>query len=349
MKSKSPPKKKVLLVCHESLVPPEKIRVLKRERAKTPWITEHDVLKSLRRLNYEVLCLGVYDSVVALEKTIESFKPDIIFNLLEEFYGSTDNEHNICGLFELLNIPHTGASSKNLLLCRDKALTKIILIANNIPTPNYLKLSGSEMLPETIELNFPVIVKSLRLEASTGLSNSSVVYSRASLEKRIIWFKEKYDCDLICEEFIKGKDVTVGAIVNGTDVTIFAPWEIEFSNSKQPNLEVYGQREKWGEKTRLNKGIKTGPYEASKGLLKHLDTLVRETIKALELSGYIRIDFRVSTDEQPFVLEVNPNPNLAVDDEFAESAKFHGFDYDTLIEALAGEKSLKSGKYRIVS
>jgi D-alanine-D-alanine ligase len=266
---------------------------------------------------------------------------------MEEFNGTTDNEHSACGLIEMLDVPYTGANSKNLLVCRDKSLAKIILSKNNIPTPKYFvsKLSDKKIMPSELEsIHYPAIVKCLKQEASTGLSQASIVNSDKRLEERVNWIKRKYRTDVLCEEFIEGKDIYLGAIINGSEVTLLPPWRVTYKNSENPDREIYGEREKWSDFSRRKKGIVTGPLKLSDDKLEKINEVGMKTIEALDLQGYVRIDIRLSKDWTPHVLEVNPNPNIAKDDEFAESARYMGIKYEDLLESITFGKKLKFSK-----
>lgn len=340
LNSKPSRSKRVLILCHVDLVPPGGVTVKRSDRMSCDWITELDVLSTLSELGHEIEICGVWNSASKVEVLINQFKPDVVFNLMEEFNGSTDNEHSACGLIEMLGIPITGASSKNLLICRDKSLAKIILKDNLVPTPNHFTVSVKEKITKEHEgkLNFPVIVKCLDLEASTGLSKSSVVTSDEKLKERVEWIQRKYKSSVICEEFIEGKDIYLGVIINKHGILTLPPWKVSYKNSEDPDKEIYGEREKWSEISRKKKGITTGPLRLSEDKIKEVERVGLETIKALGLTGYIRIDIRLSKDWIPYVLEVNPNPNIAKDDEFAESAKYMGIPYKDLLDIITFEK-----------
>ena len=333
---------KILILCHIDLVPTGNSKIKKSQRDSCDWITEYDVYTNLVNLGYDVQIFGVWKSVIAIENLLHSFKPNLVFNLMEEFNDKTENEHSARGLIEMLGYRCTGASSKNLLICRDKSLTKTILQKNNILTPAFITSKLSKALNKSnlnlSEIRFPVIVKCLAEEASKGLSKASIVKSTDKMIERVNWLKRKYKSDVICEEFIEGTDIFVGAIINDKDIYLLPAWRVFYHNSKRKHSEIYGEKEKWHQLSRQKKGIRTGPLVLAKNKLDLIYDECRKAIKALELTGYARIDLRLNKNWQPFILEVNPNPNIAKDDEFALSAKYAGFDYENLLQAIVSNK-----------
>lgn len=320
---------RVLVLCHIDLVPPSSIPVKKAKRSSCEWITEHDVLTTLRSCGYEVEVYGVWKSPAEIELVVKRFKPDLVFNLMEEFNGETKNEHSACGLLEMLDVNFTGSSSKNLLICRDKILVKTVLKQHGIPTPDHQKTIGKNS-----KIKFPVIVKCQNLEASSGISKSSVVKTEKALLSRVKWLGDKFATATFFEEFIEGKDVFIGVLINQNKLEFLEPWELRFKNSDKPSLEVYGSKEKWSEYTRRKKGISTGPFKGDQKTLDYLKLYAKQAIAALSLDGYLRIDFRVPKNGKPFLLEINPNPGIAKDDEFALSAKYIGISYQQLLNKI---------------
>ena len=155
------------------------------------WKTEFHVLRSLKKLGHHVFPVEVDQSLDPLEKAIENFQPDIVFNLLEEFADEPAFDKHIVSYLELKDIPYTGCGPEGLLLCRDKALAKKILGHHGVKTPQFfVSPKGQKKFNQDFEFKFPMIVKSLTEEASMGLSHSSVVHNQERLEERVQFIKD---------------------------------------------------------------------------------------------------------------------------------------------------------------
>jgi D-alanine-D-alanine ligase len=324
--------KRVLVIAHPDLIPPENI-LLEPDRYETPWITEYDVTKALQSLEYEVEVIGVLNDIGPLLEKINSYKPHHIFNLLEEFNMDPQNDYKIVALLDMLNIKYTGCNAKGLLIARDKALTKKILQHHKIGTPSFYTLPKNKKRKLPKKISFPVIVKCLYEEASLGIAQASICNSIEKLEERIHFIHKKLNQDALIEEFIEGKELYVGII--GNKKTYNLPiWELQFKNVEKPNKEIYSSRAKWNKKYRDRKGIDNGPANLDSYTEEKIIKTCKKVFQLLGLSGYARIDLRLTTEGKIYILEANPNPNIASDDEFAKSANHIKIKYNELIEQL---------------
>ncbi|MCB0342009.1 MAG: ATP-grasp domain-containing protein [Pseudobdellovibrionaceae bacterium] len=325
---------RILLLLHSDLVPPEKVKDESTvDWNNTPWTTEYDVYQALRRLGHNVQVLGVYEDLKVIRETLQEFRPSIIFNLLEEFKGEAIFDQNVVSYLELLGFPYTGCNPKGLILARDKALSKKILSFHKINSPKFQVLPKNQKKKAITIKDFPVIVKCLNEEASLGLSQASVVSSSKKVRERAEFIHDKFNTDAIAEEFIEGREFFVGVFGNYR-LTVLPPWELYFLDSDTPKKEFYSTQAKYNEKYRQRKGIGTGPAKIENALALELQKVARRTYKALGLSGYARIDLRVSESGKIYVLEANPNPDIAKNDDFAASAQAFGLKYDNLIQKI---------------
>lgn len=324
--------KKILLLVHQDLVPPNKTDS-EPDRFETPWITEYDVARTLKKLGHTVEILGIQKELEPLLEKIKEFKPNLVFNLLEEFNHDTKNEYKILALLDMLNIKYTGCNPKGLLLAKDKALCKKILKYHRIGTPNFFTLPKNKKRRVPKTLSFPLIVKCLFEEGSYGIAQASIVHSDDKLKERLQYIHETLNQDAIVEEFIPGKEIYVG-IIGNKKLSPLPIWELKFKNVEDSSKEIYSQRAKWNEKYRTRKGIETGPANFEKNLEDKIIKTCKKVYQVLNLSGYARIDLRVSPEGKIYVLEANPNPNIASDDEFAKSAAHEKTSYDQLISSL---------------
>src|SRR5512138_783419 len=167
---------KVLVLMHESLVPPDDVSTLS-DKEKLEMQTEWDVVRGIAGLGLEVIKVGVSDELAPLRRQVEEAKPDVVFNLLEEFDGQALYDHNVVAYLELLRVPYTGCNPRGLVLARDKALSKKILHYHRIRTPDFAVVPVGRKLRRPARFEFPIIVKSLVEEASLGISKASLVTS----------------------------------------------------------------------------------------------------------------------------------------------------------------------------
>ena len=325
-------KSKILVIMHESLVPPT--RMSAKERLYSEMATEYDVVTTLRSLNHEVLPLGLYDQTSPISEALTKWQPQIVFNLMEEFNANSSLDQNVVSFLELHQVPYTGCNPEGLMLARNKGLSKKILNFHKINTARFevFPLRGLREIKDQ-ELKYPVIVKCLKEEGSLSLSQSSIVYDREKLLERVNYIHKKFQVDAIAEEFIEGREFFLG-ILGNQQVDTLPVWELLVKNSKNPSMEFYSDRAKFNQNYRERKGIITQAAKLPKEIEEEMKRLGLETYSALQLSGYARIDFRMDQNNKIYVLEANPNPNIAFDDEFALSADFMGLTYPNLLNKI---------------
>jgi D-alanine-D-alanine ligase len=325
--------KDIIVLVHTLLVPDESIKEKDLDRFKTPWLTEYDVVTQLKKLKHTIRIVSIHDDLAPLLNEIKTKKPDIVFNLLEQFNNDSKMEYNLVALLELLGVSYTGCNSKGLLMAKDKALSKKILKHHHIGTANFYTLpkNKKKKIPKTVK--FPLIVKCLFEEASLGISQASIVNNIDKLTERIKFIHESLDQDAIIEEFIEGREMFVG-IIGNKQLKTLPIWELSFKNADSPEKEIYSQRAKWNEKYRKRKGIMTKEAKLDSTLENKIIMACKKVYQVLNLSGYARIDMRVTNEGKIYILEANPNPNIASDDEFAKSAQHIGIKYSELLEIL---------------
>ncbi len=317
---------RTLVVMHESLVPPDTLEGYS-EKEIAEWRTEYDVITHLRKAGHEVKPLGVSDSLTDLRREIAEWRPQIVFNLLEEFDGIVTYDQHVVAFLELHRQPYTGCNPRGLMLSRDKVLCKQLLAYHRIPTPQFAVFPRGKRLHLPRRLRFPMFVKSATEDASLGIAQASVVEDAARLKERVEFIHEQTSSDALVEEYIEGREIYVAALGNQR-LTTFPAWEMVFGSA--PTIAT--RKVKWDKRYQQKNGITT---MAAKDLAPAVvEQLVRQTkriYKALHLTGYARMDFRLGADGSLFVLEANANPNLSEDEDFADSARADGVSYDELL------------------
>ena len=326
-------KLRVLVLMHESLVPPDSLDGHTEEEI-LEWKTEFDVVATLREIGHEVLPLGVYDNLGDLRRATEDFKPHVWFNLLEEFHGVGVYDHHVVSYLELMKQHYTGCNPRGLLLARDKPLAKKILSFHRIRSPGFFVVPRKGRTRKPVAFNFPLLVKSASEDASLGITEASVVYDHDQLEDRVKWIHEKTDTDALVETFIPGRELYVSMWGNRR-IKVFPTWEMIFENADPEKPRIATSRIKWDVEHQKRMGIRTQRAEGlSAQVQAKIDKVCKRVYKALSLSGYARLDLRLRDDNEVFVIEANPNPNLSYGEDFAESAESVGIGYEKLLQKL---------------
>ena len=296
---------------------------------------EYDVVRTLKVLGHEVRVIGVHDDLTPIRATMDDFKPTITFNLMEAFDDVVVFDQNVVSYLELLKVPYTGCNPRGLTLSRDKGLAKKLMAYHRIPVPDFLvvPLGNKVKLPK--RLQFPLIVKSLTYESSTGISQASVVENEEQLNKRVQFIHDTIMTPAIVEEFIDGRELYVGVMGNDRLQT-FPVWEMSFSKMPENNWKIATERVKWSVKYQKKHGIDTAVATLPDDIAAKVQHLAKRVYRALDLSGYARIDLRLKVNGELSVIEANPNPQLAHGEDFAESAQRAGVTYAKLIEKIIG-------------
>jgi len=324
-------KLRVAMLVHWSLVPPEDVQSIDDPRVEKCQ-SEYDVKQALLRLGHEVQIVGVYDDLAPIRKVIEEWKPNIVFNLLEDFAGNSAFDYYVVSYLEMLNLPYTGCNPRGLLLGRDKALSKKILTYHRIEVPDFIVLPYRQKVGKLRKLPYPMFVKSLIEEGSVGIAQSSYVENEEQLRERVAKLHEMSKGDVIAEQYIDGREFYV-TVVGNQRLDVYPIRELVFDKvpEGQPRIATY--KVKWSNEYRERWGIDyvfARPLAA--GIPERIERLCKRVYRVLDLSGYARIDLRLAADGKLYVLEANPNPAIASNDECAFSAEKAGLKYEEFIQ-----------------
>jgi D-alanine-D-alanine ligase len=326
-------KLRVLVLVHETLVPPESIDHLTDQQADE-FRTEWDIITTLRELGHDVRPLGIGDSLTELRTSITEWQPHICFNLLEEFGGIVTYDQHVVAYLELMRQPYTGCNPRGMMLSRDKVLSKQILSYHRIATPQFALFRRGRHPRIPRRLRYPLFVKSATEDASLGIAQASVVDDEARLKERIEFIHEQTHSDALVEEYIEGREVYLGVIGNER-ITQLAPWELTFGSLGTSAIGIATRKVKWDRAYQERHGIATDPAaDLPDGVAELLGRLVRRIYRALHMSGYARMDFRLRSDGALFVLEANANPNLEEYEDFGRAAVHAGIEYPRLLERI---------------
>jgi D-alanine-D-alanine ligase len=326
-------KRRILLLVNADLIPPDDLRGLSEDEIEA-CRTEYNVLSTLSNVGHEVRVLGIGDKIGELRRVIRDWRPEIAFNLLEEFSGIVTYDHYVVALLELMRQPYTGCNPRGMMLSRDKVLTKQILAYHRIPTPRFHLFPWGKSWREPRGLEFPLFVKSATDDASLGISQASIVHDAERLRERVQFIHEQAQSDALAEQYIEGREIYVGVMGNER-LTTFPVWELDFGKLSDVQSGIATRKVKWDPDYQRRHGIRTGPAmhlpEAQAG---RIATLARRVYRALHMSGYARMDMRLRPDGSVFVLEANANPNLTYGEDFAESGEVAGVSYEQLLNRI---------------
>ena len=323
-------KSRVLVLVHEDLAPVEGIAA---SEVKPEWRMEWDVVTHLRALGHELMLIEVHDDLTPIRQALDDFRPTIAFNLLESFADIVVFDQNVVSYLELLRVPYTGCNPRGMTLARDKALARKLLAYHRIPSPDFtvVPLGRKPTLPK--RLSYPLIVKSLTYEASAGISQASVVANDEQLARRVSFVHDTFFTPAIVEQFIDGRELYVGVLGNHR-LQVFPVWEMSFDGMQGDNWRIATERVKWNAAYQKRHGIETAEAQLPDGVAARVQHVAKRAYRALELSGYARIDFRMDAEGRLFVIEANPNPQLAEQEDFAQSACRARLPYPRLLERI---------------
>lgn len=323
---------RVLVLMHEDLVPPD--HLAGQDVTRAAWRTEYDVVSTLRKLGHDVKPLGVKSDLGVLRSAIEDWKPHIAFNLLEEFDGVAVYDQNVVSYLELLHVPYTGCSPRGLMLARDKVLSKKLFSFHRIPFPDFMVVPQGRAVKRPKGLSFPLIVKSVTEEASLGISQASIVQDDDKLRERVAFIHANVGTGALIEQYIEGRELYVGVMGNG-HAEVLPVWELILDKLPDDARRIATERVKWSRTYQDKYGIESGEAKnLPAGKAVEIQHLAKRVYRALGLSGYARIDVRMDQPGNIYVLEANPNPQIAHDEDFADSAEKAGYAYKDLLQEL---------------
>ncbi|MGE4357384.1 MAG: ATP-grasp domain-containing protein [Candidatus Omnitrophota bacterium] len=260
---------------------------------------------------------------------------DFVFNIAEGRNGCVGRESQVPAILDFLGIPYTGSNVLTMAIALDKAYTKKLCILEGIPTPKFQLFStGKETLDPS--LRFPLIVKPNAEGSAKGISKDSVVYDKKRLLAQIEKIKSEYKQTVLVEEFIEGKEITVGIIGNDTPL-VLPILEIDFSSCKGSGEFFYSWRMKEFQGDLEKKLTPTFycPARIRREVAERISCLALRIYRLLGCYDLCRMDFRLDKKENPYFLEVNPLPGLDPEESnFPLMARAGGLSYNELINRI---------------
>lgn len=288
-------------------------------------IQAQSVAAALERLGWRTELLSVDLNLQAVAETLATFRPALVFNLVEAPDGKGRLITLAPDLFEALGAPYTGASAEAVAATSNKLRAKRRLAAAGLPTPALFDLDAPAS-PDDL-----YIVKSVWEHASVGLDAGAVMRAdrvRAGLAERRLrrggtWFAER---------FVNGREFNVALLGPAADPVLLPPSEILFTNFPSDRPRIVDYAAKWDSDSPEYRGTQRSFAPADDPeLTARLHDLARACWDAFGLSGYARVDLRMDSDERLWILEINANPCIAPDAGFPAAAAEHGLSYDAMI------------------
>lgn len=300
------------------------------------------IKKSLKKRYISVETLAVNSDIKSAMKKILSYSPDIIFNFVESVEGNANLESYVAGMFDLLGIPYTGNGPVSLGNCLIKSRTKQILQSHGIRTPKHTIIEVNNYPDKNhFKLKFPVILKLAREDASIGISEHSVVNNLAELHERLKYLFSNFTQEVLAEEYIDGRELNV-AILGDRILPIS---EIRFDGLPDQFPKIVTYEAKWSpESVYFKNTVPVCPSVLNKALRQKVEKMAIEAFEALECRDYARVDIRLNHKNIPYVIEINPNPDISPDTGFVRSAGAAGINYEELLFNIAA-LALKRTKY----
>src|SRR2546430_15720788 len=201
------------------------------------WKTEANVLGALGTLGYTAEHLAIFDDLDLVRQKLETFAPDVIFNLADQFKNNRGFDQNIVSFLEMQGVPFTGCSATGLVLCKHKGISKKILHYHRIRVPNFVVIPRGQRIVRPKQLKFPILVKPVKEEASYGISQASFIETDEQFRERAAFIHEKHDADVIAEEYIEGRELYVGLMGN-LRLKVFPIRELVFREVPPDELQI---------------------------------------------------------------------------------------------------------------
>jgi D-alanine-D-alanine ligase len=294
----------------------------------------HHLCEYLSKLGHEIRIYGVYDDVKGLIDELDANPPEIVLNTCESFRGDSSMEYHVPAILDMLGVKYTGSGPDALMLAQNKGLAKKILAYDGLWSADFTVYPKGQFDIRPSQLRFPLIVKPLTEDASIGIAESSVVKNDDALAARIAYVHEKIGCEALVEEYIEGREIFVGVIGDDKPI-ILPPMELDFSKATSDKLKVYSFKAKFDFAYRNKWGIQSlYPKDLKKETVAKIEEVTLTAYRALGLRDYGRIDLILAPDDAVYVLEVNPNPNIAENEDLPNAAEQAGLSYTDFAEQI---------------
>lgn len=323
-----------VLALFDAIAPTTLDQDLSAELKTEDWKTEANVLAGLAELGILTEHLAIFDDLDLLTQKLQRFEADVIFNLADQFKNNRAFDQNIVSFLEMHGLPFTGCGSTGLTLCKHKAISKKILGYHRIRVPEFTVIARGRRGVRPRRLKFPILVKPLKEEASYGISQASFVETDEQFKERVQFIHENHGNDAIAEEYIEGRELYVSLLGNRR-LQVLPIRELVFQEVPPDEPKIATYKAKWDEEYRKRWGLQNRFAEnLDPAVARNIEQTCKRIYRLLTIDGYARLDLRLTPNNELYFIEANPNPILAADEDFAQSALKAGLAYPRLIEQI---------------
>ncbi len=298
----------------------------------------HEVRDALRRRGHEPALVPVRGGDLRWLTRVS--RADLVFNLCEGINGHARFEDLVVGTLELTGVPFTGCRAWPTTVCHRKHVANTLLSSAGLPVPAFT-LAHANKTPA--EFPLPAIVKPAAEDASVGIDNSAVCTSKRALKRRVAQMLEQFE-EVVVQEYVAGREFNVGFVGN----RMLPIAEIRFDDLPDGTWPIVSYAAKWIPGSPEDEGtIPVCPAELDTELHGRIAQVARRAWEQMaDAEGYGRIDMRLSEDGQPYVLEVNPTPDLSSNAGLARMGRAFGWSYDDLVMHIVDEALTRSQSHR---
>lgn len=294
--------------------------------------TARIVAEALTKAGYCVSQLGVGNDPAPLLDFVKRDRADVVFNLFEGLAIQSGTEPVVAGLLEWLGMPFTGCPQTALVLCRDKPRAKLLMQGAGIPTPAFQAVTGLPA-PEWSH-TWPVIVKPGTEDASVGLDQNSIVDTQEKLNQRAELLLQRYGPPVLVEQYIDGREFNL-AVLADPEPRVLPLAEIIFAKPQAGCWPIVTYEAKWKPNSRDDLATQPKcPADVPPDLAERLRAIALGAFDLFGCRQYARFDFRVNQAGEPFLLEVNPNPDIHPTAGLAKAARVSGLNHEALLVRL---------------
>lgn len=294
----------------------------------------------LTQAGHTVDLVPVERDLSAVTEAVARRKPDVVVNLCESLHGDSRGEMIVPAVLDLVHVQYTGNTAFTLALALHKNKAKEVLRARGVPTPDFWLVDSADALKQ-VDLPFPLIVKPSREDASVGIDFDSVVKDRKALARAVDRVRRTFKQPALVERFIDGREIYVPLL--GTSgrrgekdraLRALPLTEIRFGGVFEGRPPVLTYRAKWEADSQECLDSPSGAAELSPALEARCIETAQAAFEALEGRDYGRVDLRVDSDGQPWVIDINPNCDLHPQAGFAKAAQVAGLSFAQLAHHL---------------
>ena len=265
---------------------------------------------------------------------------DFVFNICDEgFDNDPTKELHVPALLEMLGIPYSGGNPQCLAYCYDKSLIRGVAAEMDIPVPAAFSVAPEEVTFISMPIDFPVIVKPNYGDSSVGITVDSVCYDVRQLEQAIAKVREAtgFDRPVLVEQFLTGKDISVGIIGNPPDsYSVLPVIEEDYSRLPEGLPRICGYEAKWDTESEYFRKVKSIPADLPQPTIDFLNASCIRLFQRVGCQDYARFDWRLDGNNTPRLLEVNPNPGWCWDGHLAKMAELAGLSYPDMLREILG-------------